>query len=105
VGTGFAYDAEVRARQGEIVSQVLPRAANLRRAGSAALDLAWTAEGRLDAFYERGVQPWDVAAGELICRQAGLHVMALPREDGLPAGIMVAPPAMAGELLAIVGSR
>jgi myo-inositol-1(or 4)-monophosphatase len=104
VGTGFAYDAGVRTRQGEIAARVIPRAANLRRAGSAALDLCWAAAGRLDAYYERGVQPWDVAAGELICRRAGLHVMQLPSEDGFPSGLMVAPPSMADELFALVGS-
>ena len=71
VGTGFAYEAQVRAGQGEVVARLLPRIANLRRTGACALDLAWTAAGRLDAFYERAVQEWDVAAGELICARAG----------------------------------
>ena len=63
VGTGFAYEAQVRGGQGEAVARLLPRIANLRRTGACALDLAWTAAGRLDAFYERAVQEWDVAAG------------------------------------------
>ena len=102
VGTGFAYDAGVRARQGEVVGRLLGRVANLRRVGACALDLAWTAAGRLDAFYERGVQEWDVAAGELLCRRAGLVVERLAGDGSTPAGILAAPPALAGDLQAIV---
>jgi myo-inositol-1(or 4)-monophosphatase len=104
VGTGFAYEAQVRAGQGEVVARLLPRIANLRRTGACALDLAWTAAGRLDAFYERAVQEWDVAAGELICAQAGLVVERMPAVDGMPAGILVAPPAFADDLRSIVAA-
>jgi myo-inositol-1(or 4)-monophosphatase len=103
VGTGFAYDAAVRAGQGEVVARLLPRVGNLRRVGACALDLAWTAAGRLDAFYERAVQEWDVAAGELLCARAGLVVERLPATGAAPAGIMAAPCALAGDLRAIVG--
>ena len=103
VGTGFAYEAGVRAGQGEAVARLLPRIANLRRTGACALDLAWTAAGRLDAFYERAVQEWDVAAGELICARAGLVVERMPAVDGMPAGILAAPPAFADDLRAAVG--
>jgi myo-inositol-1(or 4)-monophosphatase len=75
---------------------------DIRRAGAAALDLAWTAAGRLDAFYERGVKPWDIAAGELLCAAAGLDVRPLEPRDGLPAGILAAPPAIAGQLAELV---
>ena len=103
VGTGFAYEAHVRGGQGEAVARLLPRIANLRRTGACALDLAWTAAGRLDAFYERAVQEWDVAAGELICARAGLVVERMPAVDGMPAGILAAPPAFADDLRAVVG--
>jgi myo-inositol-1(or 4)-monophosphatase len=103
VGTGFAYEAGVRAGQGEAVARLLPRIANLRRTGACALDLAWTAAGRLDAFYERAVQEWDVAAGELICARAGLVVERMPAVDGMPAGILAAPPAFADDFRAAVG--
>ena len=63
VVTGFAYDAAVRERQAEIVAALVPRVRDVRRMGSAALDLAWLAAGRYDAYFERTVQPWDVAAG------------------------------------------
>jgi myo-inositol-1(or 4)-monophosphatase len=102
VATGFAYDAAVRERQAAVVSRVLPRVADIRRMGSAALDLAWTAAGRYDAFYERGVSAWDVAAGTMLCAAVGLEVHRLEAHDGLPAGVLAAPPAIAGDLLALV---
>ena len=102
VGTGFGYAVERRAREGEIAARVLTVARDLRRTGSAALDLAWTACGRIDAFYERGLNPWDAAAGMLICARAGLEVRSLPAEGGLPPGVLVAPEAIADELEAVV---
>jgi myo-inositol-1(or 4)-monophosphatase len=102
VATGFAYDAAVRARQAAIAAELLPRVRDVRRGGSAALDLAWTALGRCDAYYERGVQAWDVAAGALACARAGLELHELPARDGEPAGLLAAPPALAAELLALV---
>lgn len=102
VATGFAYDAAVRARQGEVVAAVLPRVRDVRRLGSAALDLAWTACGRYDAYFERGVNRWDVEAGLLLCERAGLGHRVLPGEPGLPWGVLVAPPALLDELGALV---
>lgn len=103
VATGFAYDAAVRERQAEVLRRVLPRVRDVRRGGSAALDLAWTALGRCDAYWERGVKAWDVAAGALLCARAGLELHELPPADGMPAGLLAAPSALAGELLALVG--
>ena len=77
VGTGFGYDPAVRAVQAATVARLLPRVRDIRRIGSAAVDLAWTAAGRLDAFYERGINHWDIAAGALICERAGLAVREL----------------------------
>jgi myo-inositol-1(or 4)-monophosphatase len=102
VATGFGYDPERRALQADVVTRVLPRARDIRRGGSAALDLAWCAAGRLDAYYERGINPWDVAAGELICARAGLRVQRLDPVGALPWGVLVAPPAFADELHALV---
>jgi myo-inositol-1(or 4)-monophosphatase len=102
VATGFAYDAGVRALQAETLARVVPRVRDVRRMGSAALDLAWTAAGRYDAFFERGVQPWDIAAGQMMCAAAGLEVRELPARDGLPAGLLVAPAALVGELFDLV---
>ena len=69
---------QVRARQAEVLTRVLPRVRDIRRAGAAALDLAWCACGRYDAYWERGVKPWDVAAGGLIAARAGLELALVP---------------------------
>lgn len=102
VATGFAYDAGLRARQAEVVRDLIPRVADIRRMGSAALDLAWTAAGRYDAFFERGVNTWDVAAGTMLCAAAGLEVRTLEARDGLPPGVLAAPAGLVDELLALV---
>lgn len=78
VGTGFGYRSERRAWQGDVAAHVLPRVRDLRRFGSAALDLCWTAGGRLDAYYEWGLNAWDLAAGALICQEAGGRVDVMP---------------------------
>jgi myo-inositol-1(or 4)-monophosphatase len=77
VGTGFGYDPEVRARQGAAVAALLPRVRDIRRIGSASLDLCGVACGRLDAYVEQGLQPWDLAAGGLIAAEAGARVAGL----------------------------
>lgn len=103
VATGLAYDAEVRAAQGEVMMVLLPRVRDIRRFGSAALDLAWTAAGRYDAYFERSVKPWDIEAGVLICMRAGLRVIELEPKDGMPSGVLVSTPALAEPLLELVG--
>jgi myo-inositol-1(or 4)-monophosphatase len=104
VATGFAYDADVRVRQGAVATRVLGRARDLRRLGSAALDLAWTACGRFDAYFERDLKLWDRAAGALLCRQAGLALRELAPAAGLPAGLLVAPEALVDELESLVAA-
>jgi fructose-1,6-bisphosphatase/inositol monophosphatase family enzyme len=74
VGTGFSYERDRRLRQANVLVQVLPRVRDIRRMGAAAVDLCSVACGRLDAFYERGLGPWDLAAGALIAREAGATV-------------------------------
>ena len=66
VATGFSYESERRAEQAELLLELLPRVRDIRRAGAAALDLAYVAAGRVDAYYERGLQRWDEAAGRLL---------------------------------------
>jgi myo-inositol-1(or 4)-monophosphatase len=102
VGTGFSYDAEVRRVQAEVAARLLPEVRDIRRFGSAALDLAWTAAGRLDAFYERGLNHWDRAAGELLCVRAGLAVRDLAPSPPVPGGVVVAPPALVDALESFV---
>jgi myo-inositol-1(or 4)-monophosphatase len=103
LATGFAYDADVRAAQARVLGRVLPRVRDVRRFGSAALDLSWTAAGRYDGYFERTVKQWDIAAGALICERAGLRVLELPVHDRLPWGILVTRPALAEPLLELVG--
>ncbi len=102
VATGLAYDADVRRAQARVLERVVPRVRDIRRFGSAALDLCWTAAGRFDAYYERSVKEWDIAAGALVCRRAGLELRELPEHENLPWGILAAPPALAGALLELV---
>jgi myo-inositol-1(or 4)-monophosphatase len=80
VATGFSYEARRRAEQAELLVGVLPRIRDIRRAGAAALDLSYVAAGRVDAFYEQGLKPWDEAAGILLVREAGGVVDELPGE-------------------------
>ena len=103
VATGLAYDAKVRAAQAKVLARAIPQVRDIRRFGSAALDLAWTAVGRFDAYFERTVKPWDIAAGVLICERAGLRVLDLPEHEDLPYGILAAPEAIAERLLELVG--
>ena len=98
LATGFSYDAALRAKHGQLVAELLPQVRDIRRFGAAALDLAWTAMGRYDAFYERALKPWDSAAGLLVCECAGLHSVEI---DG---GLLVAPRALAAQLGAIIAA-
>jgi myo-inositol-1(or 4)-monophosphatase len=102
VATGYGYEADVRAAQAEITLRLLPRVRDIRRMGSAAIDLAWTAAGRYDAYYERGIKTWDYAAGALICEAAGLEVRHLDAVPPMDAGLLVTPRRLAGELASLV---
>lgn len=102
IGTGFAYDARARAAQAEILGRVLPTVRDVRRAGSAALDLAALSCGRLDGFYEAPVERWDKAAGTLLAREAGAIVDDLAAPHGLSTGVIAANPALFDALSALV---
>jgi myo-inositol-1(or 4)-monophosphatase len=102
IATGFAYDAAVRSEQARVFERIAPRVRDIRRFGSAALDLAWTAAGRFDAYYERSVKQWDIAAGALVCERAGLEIHELPAQGELPWGILAASGELAAPLLALV---
>jgi myo-inositol-1(or 4)-monophosphatase len=77
VATGFGYRSERRAWQSQVLTKVLPAVRDVRRFGAAALDLCWTGAGRFDIYYEWGLNPWDLAAGALVCAEAGGRVEAL----------------------------
>lgn len=99
VGTGFGYDPAQRARQGQVVAVVLPQIRDIRRDGGAALDLCSVASGRLDAHYERGLAPWDLAAGALIAREAGARVGDFTGGPPGPAGAIAAHPGLFDQLV------
>jgi len=102
VATGFGYLPARRKVQGEVVAALLPRVRDIRRGGSAAVDLCSVAAGRLDAYYERGLNYWDYAAGGLIAEEAGAVVAGL---SGPPSGSMTiaAAPPLFAELSAALG--
>jgi myo-inositol-1(or 4)-monophosphatase len=99
LATGFGYDAERRSKQARVLAGVLPRVRDIRRAGAAALDLCWLAAGRVDAYYERGLNAWDWAAARLIVSEAGGRVADL---DGDPHGLAAAHPSLLPSLLDLV---
>ena len=100
VATGFSYEADRRREQAELLVGLLPRIRDLRRAGAAALDLAYVAAGRVDAFYERGLKRWDEAAGRLLVKESGGVVEDL---HGEPQGVVAAAtPTLLKELRAVV---
>ncbi len=98
VATGFGYEAPRRRVQGEVVAALLPLVRDIRRAGSAAVDLCSVAAGRVDAYYERGVNYWDIAAGGLIAREAGATMGGLSGRPAGPELTIVAGPGLFGEL-------
>ena len=104
IATGFGYDPAIRTRQAAVVARVLPQVRDIRRVGAAALDLAWNAVGRVDAFYERGLNTWDVAAGALIASRTGLAVREFPAGDE-PWGVLTAPPAIVDELYRLIAGE
>lgn len=98
IATGFAYDRDRRTRQGAVAAGVLARARDLRRAGSAALDLCALAAGRVDGYYEDFTARWDWSAGALVAREAG----ALVAPYG--SGVVAAGPALFDDLVAAISA-
>jgi myo-inositol-1(or 4)-monophosphatase len=96
VATGFSYEPDRRAIQAEAIAKLLPRARDIRRAGAAALDLAWVAAGRVDAFFERGLHHWDWAAGRLLVEEAGGSCVWL--DDGWPGLLAASHDGLVAEL-------
>ncbi|HEU5006410.1 MAG TPA: inositol monophosphatase family protein [Jatrophihabitantaceae bacterium] len=104
VGTGFAYAAQRRQRQAAVVARLLPDVADIRRLGSASLDLCAVAAGRLDAYFEAGLNPWDYAAGLLIATEAGCATTGLRDREPGPTMAAVARPELLTELTALLES-
>ncbi|EEP74137.1 inositol-phosphate phosphatase [Micromonospora sp. ATCC 39149] len=98
VATGFGYDPARRAHQARVLAGLIGHVRDVRRQGAASVDLCLAAEGRLDAYYEKGLNLWDHAAGALVGTEAGLLVAGL---GGRPAGpdlMIAAPPALFASL-------
>ena len=94
VGTGFSYEPARRQHQAAVLVEVLPRVRDIRRMGAAAVDLCSVACGRLDAYYERGLSPWDLAAGVLVAQEAGAVVGDLHGGPGSGEFVLAAAPAL-----------
>jgi myo-inositol-1(or 4)-monophosphatase len=99
VATGFGYLPEVRSRQGKVLATILPEIRDIRRAGSAALDLCAVACGTVDAYYEAGLNPWDLAAGWVIATEAGALVSGLQGQAPGEAAVVAAGPGIHAALL------
>jgi myo-inositol-1(or 4)-monophosphatase len=97
LATGFGYDTEIRRRQAALVGRLLPQVRDIRRIGSAALDLCAVASGSVDAYFEEGIKVWDVAAGGLIAEEAGAKAIRTTPIAGQP-GLLVAGPALFEQL-------
>jgi myo-inositol-1(or 4)-monophosphatase len=104
VSTGFGYATARRVVQGEVVAAVLPRVRDIRRGGSCAVDLCSVAAGRVDAYYERGVNYWDYAAGGLIAAEAGARVAGLAGGPPSPELCIAASPELFSELRDLLAS-
>jgi myo-inositol-1(or 4)-monophosphatase len=98
VGTGFGYSAQRRAEQADVVRWVLPRVRDIRRAGAASIDLCHVADGRLDAYYERGLQRWDHAAAGVVATEAGASLRIGAGDDPLGTPVLAANPGLIGPL-------
>ena len=104
VGTGFGYDAAVRARQVAALVPLLPTVADVRRLGAASLDLCFVAAGRLDAYFEVGLNVWDHAAGGLVAAEAGCVVSGLRGRPPSGQCYAAAGPGLAAEFFALLES-
>jgi myo-inositol-1(or 4)-monophosphatase len=102
IATGFGYDRAQRGRQAAVLTGLLPRVGNLRRMGSAALDLCSLASGWVDAYYEQGLNEWDYAAGLLIAQEAGLAVSGLGGHPAGPNLVAAAAPDLAADFFALL---
>ncbi|MTG89018.1 inositol monophosphatase [Cellulosimicrobium sp. BIT-GX5] len=102
VGTGFGYDADRRRAQARVLVDVLPQVRDIRRLGSAAIDLCLVATGELDLYYERGLNPWDMAAGALVAQEAGARVTGLRGRPADREMVVAGPPEAVARLVRVL---
>jgi myo-inositol-1(or 4)-monophosphatase len=102
VGTGFSYAADRRRVEGAVLAGLLPLVRDVRRLGSAALEICWAAAGRMDGFYQLELEPWDLAAAVLVAEEAGLVVTGLPGRPVADPVVVAAGPELVGPLVALL---
>ncbi len=108
VATGFGYDPARRRAQAVVVAELIGEVRDIRRMGAAAVDLCSVACGRVDAYYERGLNAWDLAAGALIAAEAGAVITSIDLASARPDSVLAAPPALSeslSELLVAAGAH
>jgi len=103
IGTGFSYSSVQRAHQAEVLITLLPAIGDIRRPGSAAVSLCWVACGRLDAFFETGLKPWDFAAGTLIALEAGADIRGAEMDRTHRDLVVASAPSITAGLCRILG--
>jgi myo-inositol-1(or 4)-monophosphatase len=104
VSTGFGYEVARRVVQGQVAGALLPQVRDIRRGGSCAVDLCSLAAGRVDAYYERGVNYWDYAAGGLVATEAGALLGGLAGRPASPSMTIAAEPKLFGQLRDLLAS-
>ena len=104
VGTGFGYGSDRRRSQSITLTHVLPVVRDIRRMGAASLDICMVADGRLDAYYERGLSEWDYAGASVVATEAGVQIGGLPGVAAGPDLFIAAPPGLFDELTALLAS-
>ncbi len=102
VGTGFSYVAQRRGEQAAVITRLIPHVRDIRRLGSAAVDLCYVGAGRFDVYFESGLNPWDLAAGELIAREGGAVTTDFSGAAPRLGDIVAAPPQLHAEFLALL---
>ena len=102
VATGFSYQPAVRAAQAATITRLIAEIRDVRRSGSAAIDLCWTAAGRVDAYFEEHLNSWDAAAGELIAREAGCITSDFESGPADPSNIVAAAPGIHAALVDLI---
>jgi myo-inositol-1(or 4)-monophosphatase len=104
LATGFNYDPDKRRAQARVLVDLLPQVRDIRRVGSAAMDLCMVARGRVDGYWEQGLSWWDLAAGSLIAHEAGADVSAIDGGPIVPGSVLAATPGIAVPLRALLGA-
>jgi myo-inositol-1(or 4)-monophosphatase len=100
--TGFGYKASRRVNQARVIAEVLPQIRDIRRKGSAAIDICMAATGMVNGYFERGAHPWDYTAATVIARECGLHVSGLNGKAEGPDMVVAAPPKLHAEITALL---